>query len=88
MLWRWVKRRHPEKSKNWIAKRYWHKEGTRKWVFSLEGENLKLLSDTKIVRHTCLKLNMSPYLDKDYFEARRNRLRIRRMSSQGNAIKL
>jgi len=90
MLWRWAKRRHnnPWKSKKWIIKRYWHKEGTRNWVFSSEGKNLKLLADTKIVRHTSLKLNMNPYLDKGYFETRRNRLRIRRMSRQGEAIGL
>ena len=88
MLWRWAKRRHKEKSKRWIADRYWHKEGTRKWVFSSEGKNLKLLSDTKIVRHTSLKLNMNPYLDKGYFEARRNNLRIRKMNSRYKAIGL
>ena len=90
MLWRWAKRRHnnPWKSKKWIIKRYWHKEGTRNWVFSSEGKNLKLLVDTKIVRHTSLKLNMNPYLDRGYFEARRNRLRIRKMSRQGDAIGL
>lgn len=88
MLWRWAKRRHPRKSKFWITNRYWHKEGTRNWVFSSEGKNLKRLSDTKIVRHISLKLNTNPYLDKEYFEVRRNKLRIRRMSSQGDAIGL
>jgi len=84
MLWRWAKRRHrkEKKSKKWIIKRYWYKEGTRKWVFSSEGKNLKLLSDTKIVRHTRLKLKMNPYLDKGYFEVRRNNLRIRKRSGQ------
>jgi len=89
MLWRWAKRRHPEnKAKKWIIKRYWHKEGTRNWVFSAEGKNLKLLSDTKIVRHIPLKLIRNPYLDKGYFEVRRNKLRIRRISSRYKAIGL
>ena len=88
MIWRWAKRRHPEnKAKKWIINRYWHKEGTRKWIFSSEGKNLKLMSDTKVVRHICLKLNMNPYLDRGYFEARRNKLRIRKIGSQ-NAIGL
>jgi len=82
MLWRWAKRRHKEKSKKWTAKRYWHKEGTWDWVFSLEGKRLKYFSDTKIVRHTCLKLNKNPYLDKEYFEIRRDNLRSRRSSQQ------
>jgi len=86
MLWRWAKRRHKEKSKRWIADRYWHKEGTRNWVFSSEKEKLKRLADTKIVRHRSLKLNMNPYLDREYFEIRRNNLRNQRMSSRDDAI--
>ena len=30
MLWRWAKRRHPKKSRKWIAAKYWHHIGTRK----------------------------------------------------------
>jgi RNA-directed DNA polymerase len=84
MLWRWAKRRHntEHKSKSWIANRYWHKEGTRKWVFSTEKNKLKRFSDTKIVRHTCLKLNMNPYLDKEYFDVRRDKLRTRKMDNK------
>jgi len=82
MLWRWAKRRHPKKSKSWIANRYWHKEGTRKWVFSTEKNKLKRFSDTKIVRHTCLKLNMNPYLDKEYFDVRRYKLRARKIAGK------
>ena len=30
MLWRWAKRRHPDKnSKTWVSNRYWHTTGTR-----------------------------------------------------------
>jgi len=82
MLWKWAKRRHPKKSRSWIAKKYWHSEGTRNWVFSIEKTKLKLFSDTKIVRHTRLKLNMNPYLDKEYFGARRYKLRARKIASK------
>ena len=34
MLWKWAKRRHPNKSKSWIADKYWYKMRVRKWVFS------------------------------------------------------
>ncbi len=72
-----AKRRHtnPQKSKNWIIKRYWHKEGTRNHVFAEDEEKLKLFADTKIVRHPGLKLERNPYLDKEYFEIRKERLR-------------
>jgi RNA-directed DNA polymerase len=33
-LWKWARRRHPKKNKHWIADRYFHQEGNRKWVFS------------------------------------------------------
>ncbi len=71
MLWHWAKRRHNNKSKSWIVGKYWHKAGTRNWVFSTEDKQLKLLSDTKIVRHTILTLGKNPYLDKEYFVSRK-----------------
>ena len=69
MLWKWAKRRHPNKSRTWIANKYWHKDGTRNWVFSTSRNSLKLFSDMKIVRHTSLKLDKNPYFDRGYFIA-------------------
>ena len=71
MLWHWAKRRHPEKSNYWIADRYWHTVGNRNWVFSTNNKQLKLLSDTKIVRHIALKIDKNPYLDTEYFVSRK-----------------
>ncbi|MDD5617243.1 MAG: group II intron maturase-specific domain-containing protein, partial [Candidatus Methanoperedens sp.] len=71
MLWNWAKRRHPLKSKPWIADKYWHEIGNRNWVFSTGSKQLKNLSDTKIVRHINLKLDKNPYLDKNYFVSRK-----------------
>ena len=82
MLWKWAKRRHPKKSRSWIARRYWHKEETRNWVFSTEKKKLKLFSDTKIVRHIRLKLDRNPYLDKEYFDVRRYKLRTRKKADK------
>jgi RNA-directed DNA polymerase len=67
--------KHPEKSKQWIADKYWHPVGNRKWVFSDEMKQLSFLSDTKIVRHTKLKLDMNPHLNKDYFVSRKEKLK-------------
>ena len=82
MLWKWAKRRHPKKSKTWIAHKYWHRRRTRKWVFSTEEKELKFFSDTKIVRHFGLKLNLNPYLDKEYFELRRDKMNVRKMAGK------
>jgi RNA-directed DNA polymerase len=72
-LWRWACRRHPKKGLRWIKARYWKTEGNRKWVFK---DKLALLQtyDTKIVRHIHLKLDMNPYIDRDYFYFRKLKL--------------
>lgn len=67
-LKRWGERRHPKKSKSWVAKKYWHTQGLRTWVFSTRDENgVKLLNHakTEIKRHTKVKGEKSPY-DSDW----------------------
>lgn len=71
MLWSWAKRRHHNKSQTWIVDKYWHKHGTRKWIFSSKEGQLRNFSDTKIRRHTLVKLDKNPYIDSDYFAKRR-----------------
>jgi len=84
MLWHWAKRRHPDKSKHWIVNKYWHSSGKRNWVFSEGNKRLKLLSDTKIVRHMKLKLDMNPHLDKDYFILRKIKLGVNKLKGVAN----
>ncbi len=79
MLWQWAKRRHPHKPKHWIISRYWHSYGNRNWVFSEGNKQLNLLSDTRIIRHTKLKLDKNPYTDKDYFVERKLNLGIKKL---------
>ena len=68
-LWRWAKRRHPYKSKNWIKAKYFHHVRTRSWVFAVNSKdrrnNPKLMqlfsvASTKIVRHIKVKGSASP----------------------------
>jgi len=33
-LWRWAKRRHPNKGVRWVKARYFHTSDERHWVFS------------------------------------------------------
>ena len=75
MLWSWAKRRHPQKGHKWIARRYWHTEGTRNWVFEVETAKLVLFADTKIRRHVMVKLDKNPYLDREYFLKRLGKVR-------------
>lgn len=86
MLWKWAKRRHPTKNKYWIANRYWHRKGTRKWVFSTGIFQLKLLSDKKIVRHINLILDKNPYLNKRYFAERKCNQGLRKLSGKFKKI--
>jgi RNA-directed DNA polymerase len=80
-LWRWACRRHPNKSKAWIKKRYFHAEGTRNWVFGakvtgVDGKKklVKLVqaSDTPIRRHIKIKSGANPFDPawEPYFEQR------------------
>ena len=68
-LWRWAKRRHPNKGKNWIKKRYFKRHKGVEWTFMCEGtgrkerEKLYILYDissTPIIRHVKVKGNFSP----------------------------
>ncbi|KPQ44463.1 MAG: RNA-directed DNA polymerase [Candidatus Methanoperedens nitroreducens] len=86
MLWHWAKRRHTEKSNYWTAERYWHTVGNRNWVFSTKDKQLKLLSDTKIVRHTPLKLDKNPYLDEEYFVSRKLKQGLKKLTGIATKI--
>ena len=71
-LWLWARRRHPGKSRRWVADRYFHTIGTRKWMFAADtGERtpegkpiwLKLVyaTDTKIRRHVKIRADANPF---------------------------
>ncbi len=67
-LWRWARRRHPNKSARWIRQKYWHNVGNRHWVFAAKMERkdgskglmeLYYLSGTPIKRHKKVKQDLS-----------------------------
>lgn len=33
LLWRWARRRHPNKGRGWVRERYWRRVGNRRWAF-------------------------------------------------------
>jgi RNA-directed DNA polymerase len=65
-LRRWANLRHPNKTKKWVAGKYWQTIGNNHWVFAtrLEG-NCSLTSvkhsDTPISKHTKVKGDACPY---------------------------
>lgn len=79
-LLQWSKRRHPKKSTNWAAQKYFRKIGNMKWRFAVDCNykggkstmSLKRLSDTKITRYVKTQCDANPYDPewKEYFEKR------------------
>lgn len=61
LLWRWAKRRHPNKGNRWIATKYWMTVGHRKWVFGNAAKTLRDPTDTKIMRWVKVRGRSSPY---------------------------
>ncbi|NTW70079.1 MAG: group II intron reverse transcriptase/maturase [Chlorobiaceae bacterium] len=83
-LWRWAKRRHPNKSARWVKAKYFKTRGSRDWMFTAIDESNKhkklslvLEADTPIKRHVQIKGMANPHdpVWTRYFEARRNKQR-------------
>jgi RNA-directed DNA polymerase len=69
-LWRWSKRRHPQKNADWVRKKYFHTVGARRWVFAAptvrdDGSKglleLYQISGTEIRRHKKVKGDFNPF---------------------------
>lgn len=68
-LWRWAKRRHPNKGKKWVKNRYFHRIEENEWTFACQGTDsrgkkkfytLSSVSKTPIIRHVKVTGNYSP----------------------------
>ncbi|MGH2413035.1 MAG: group II intron reverse transcriptase, partial [Microcystaceae cyanobacterium] len=61
----WAKRRHPNKTVNWVINKYWHTMGGDNWVFATnQRDNFLRLhkhSSTPIVRYVKVKGEASPF---------------------------
>jgi RNA-directed DNA polymerase len=71
-LWRWARRRHPKKPRQWVKNRYFPHLGSRRWTFAAdsgkrtpEGERIwfKLVytKETKIRRHVLIRGEANPF---------------------------
>ena len=79
-LWDWAKKRHQDKGKMWLARKYWH-SGPKAWTFAAveqtpEGKRrVELIGaeQTNIRRHVKVRSEANPFDPKydEYFEKRR-----------------
>ncbi|MBO0612444.1 group II intron reverse transcriptase/maturase [Thiothrix fructosivorans] len=80
-LWKWARRRHPNKPKMWVKAKYWPHHNGCNWTFRVKvldrkgnGVWLDLFkaSSVPIVRHVKIKADANPYdpAQEEYFEER------------------
>ena len=70
-LWKWAKRRHSKKGKQWIKDRYWHNIRGNSWTFAAKFKKsngkedqltlLKLASSFPFLQYTQIKGDMNPF---------------------------
>lgn len=95
ILWRWARRRHPNKSRAWVKAKYFTAVGGDQGVFfgTEAGRNgqmrrvtLRQASDTRICRHVKIRGAANPYDPQwaEYLE-RRKRGGTRERAAAGNA---
>lgn len=65
IIWKWAKRRHPNKTKKWVCRNYYTSLRGDNWTFFAEENGMKryLLraSNTKIKRHIKIKQDANPF---------------------------
>jgi len=98
-LWRWAKRRHPQKTTDWVRKKYYAPVGDRSWVFGTtivdDGGNsrwvgLYSLAGTPIQRHKKVRGDYHPFdpAQERYGETLRQERMLNNMSHRKQWIKL
>lgn len=82
-LWKWAKRRHPKKSRDWVKRKYFPDLGPRSWTFAADSgkrdsdgkpiwTRLAYAQDTKIRRHVKIRSSANPFdpSERPYFVER------------------
>jgi len=83
-LWCWAKRRHPNKSANWVQRKYFRSQNLRNWIFHAKAHtkekellNLDLfyMSSIPIKRHVKIRGSATPYdpAFNEYFKERKDK---------------
>lgn len=99
ILWRWCKRRHRNKSRHWVADRYFTSipgsVGMRQWVFfrktkcadgSWRTVHLRFAVSIRIRRHIKVKAAVNPYAPewREYLQLRHSREEYRYKPARGS----
>jgi RNA-directed DNA polymerase len=93
-LWRWARRRHPNKSSRWVRQKYFRTRDHRHWVFATQTRGyggkprtltLSLASSTRIVRHVKVKSDANPFDPAwdSYFTQRQGMRMLERLQGRG-----
>jgi RNA-directed DNA polymerase len=71
-LWRWARRRHPNKGERWTKARYFRRIKGRDWRFAEKDKALLTLMSFRKKPHIKVDGSRNPYSpeDEDYFDAR------------------
>jgi RNA-directed DNA polymerase len=84
LVWKWIKRRHPEKNVSWLMKHYFTTRADNHWILfgrDEQGQEIVLLraSSFPIERHVKIRTDANPYDPQceQYFEERLTREWIR-----------
>jgi RNA-directed DNA polymerase len=79
ITYRWAKRRHPNKSRHWVVKRYYGVDQGRGWVLCDGRLRLPSHNETRVSRFVKVKGKVSPFDPslRDYWEDRRQRRLVR-----------
>ncbi len=82
-LWKWAKRRHPNKGARWIKRKYFQTIGSRNWVFATQdlvghySDRLQIFSASTIpiVRHVKIQARANPFdpIWEPYFHRRQTK---------------
>ncbi|WP_440682912.1 group II intron reverse transcriptase/maturase [Cysteiniphilum halobium] len=68
-LWRWSKRRHPNKGRKWVKNKYFHRYQGQDWFFGYTDfsnmaprfRHIPRMSNIPIIRHGLVKGDFNPY---------------------------
>jgi len=76
ILQRWAEHRHPNNNNWWRLNKYWRERNGKPWVFSTDDNTLINLRRIHIIRHPMLQISKTPFIDKEYYNKRRVKLRL------------
>ena len=86
LLQQWAKHRHPNKNKWWRLNKYWHEKNCKRWLFMSDEYSLINLRRIQIIRHPKLQISQNPFINKEYFEKRRVKLKSLNAARNGEGM--